>query len=485
MTDVTPRFPLNTIQPGAYSLLDPSALSSAEGVAGAPVVAVLGDCAGGKPNTALPFTRQQTLKTALRSGPAFDTARAALIGGAQRVIVVRVGNAIAQASKALAGTTVTPVTLTAIDYGSWTNNIKVTVAAANKVTVSFTDAFGTTYNEVFDCGAAATAQDVADAINGKKPNISGSAYVTATVGAGTMPLTVAAITNLAGGADTGAIVTGDWTAGLLPLETEDVSLVVAATGDATVHAQVLTHCNALSVPSARRERTTIAGGLPGEDVPTTVTRMTALRDKRAQLVYPGVTLFDVNGVATAYAPFVAAGYIAGKHAGLPDPATSLTHADVEILDVAKRLSQIPGGDVDVLLAAGVSPIAPTPGGGFWLVDSLSGYTADGSFRDLHKIRTADEVARRLRTVLEGKFVGGKTLNGTADAIRIAAVSELEDQLTEQLIRAFVRDQVAAVANPADPRTYLVACPVMLPDTTKFILLTIALQPASTAVAGTA
>lgn len=482
MPDANTRFPFNAVQPGGYSVVDASALIDSESNPGAPVVGILGDCTGGKPNTALVFTRPQALKSILRSGPAFDCARFAL-SRAQKVIVVRVGNAIAQGTKALAGATVSPVTLTAIDYGVWTNSIKVTVAANNKVTITYTDPNGVTFTEVFDAGTGATAQDVVDFINGKKPGVAASAYVTAAVTAGTMPLTVAAISNLTGGADTGTIVSGDWTTGLTALETEDVSLVTVATGDATVHAQVVTHCNAMSAVGARKERTAIVGGVAGESVTTVIARMTALREKRAQVVYPGVSLFDVNGNVTAYAPFYAAALVAGEHAALPDVATSLLHSVLPILDVEKRLSTISGGDIDLLLAANISPIAPRPGGGFWMVDSLSGYQADASLRDFHKTRTADESARRLRTRLEDKFVGKKALSRTADSIKREALAELTDQVTEELLRAFRQPEV--VQSPTDPRTHLVTCPVMLPDTNKFILLTLALQPPSTAPAGAA
>ena len=138
-----------------------------------------------------------------------------------------------------------------------------------------------------------------------------------------------------------------------------------------------------------------------------------------------------------------------------------------------------------MVGAGVTPITPAPGvaGGFWIVDSLSTYLADPDFRDFHKIRTADRVQQRLRVRLEDKFVGGKSLEGSAGEIAVETVAELDDQLTERLIRAYGKPTVAQ--NPQKPTAYLVSVPVSIPDTTKFILLTVALQPAGSIAAGTA
>ncbi len=475
MPDASLRFPFNPIQPGAYSAIDASSLQSGERGPLSPITAHVGDAKGGTPNTPLYFRDPQTLRNVLRSGDAFTGARLSLLGGAPVVCVVRAGSGITSASSALAGATGAPITLTALDAGAWTNSIKRTVEADNKVTVSYTDPNGVTYREVFALGAAATPQQIVDAINGKNATVAASAYVKAAVTTGTMPLTASAEANLAGGADAGSFVAGDWTNALSALETEDVSIVVPATGDSTVHAQVQTHCEAMSTPAARKERTMVVGGTAGETPIAQVTRMGALRKSRSQLVYPGVSLFDENGTLTAYPPFHYAALVAGMHCGLPDPATSLTHQRVPIVDVERRLSTIAGGDLDRLLTAGVTPTAPAPGTGFWIVDSLSGYNTDESFRDFHKIRTADECARRLRVRLEDLFVGRKSLDGSPGDLADEANAELVDQVSEELLRAYQPVTVTA----RDARTFLVTAPVMLPDTVKFVLLTVALQSPNT------
>jgi hypothetical protein len=246
-----------------------------------------------------------------------------------------------------------------------------------------------------------------------------------------------------------------------------------ATGDATVHAQVDAHCVAMSTTLARKERVGVYGAVLGESVAQQVTRISALRSRRLQLVYPGMVDFDINGVLKTWDPFYAAAKAAGDHAALPDPATPLTHADFDAVDVEVKLSTIQGGAVDQLLAAGVTPITPKPGGGLWYVDSLSGYNTDDTFRDFHKIRTADEVSIRLRTALEEEFVGKKSLDNSAAEIARLSNDELGQMVNGQLLR---RVQPVTVAQGSSGKDYLVTAPVMLPDTTKFIYISVALQP---------
>lgn len=477
MPDTTINPAINPLQPGAYSAIDASALIDGERPTLRPVPAIIGVALGGKPNTPLYFRGPGPLRQALRGGAAYDAARFAFAGGAERVCVVRVGNSPTQATKSLAGATGTAINLTSIDYGTWNNSIQVTVAANNVVTITYTDALGTRLTETFNCGASATLQDVADFINGKKYGTPASQFLTAAVGAGTMPLAVAAASAMSGGTDGLSPTNADWTTGLTALEAEDVSVLTPATGDATIHALVLAHANNMSTPQARKERTVVAGGVVAEAVATAAARMTGtLLDKRFQLVYPGMYEFDNAGELKLYDPFYAAAKVAGQHCSLEDPAFSLTHKTFPAIDMERKLSTIQGGDVDVLLAAGVTPIAPRAGGGFRIVDSLSGYRTDETFRDFHKIRSADYVAQYARTVLEGRFVGTKSLSGSIQSIQAVAEQVCSDLLAQEVIRA---SQTPVVTPGANTRSYNVSLPVMLVDTTKFIFVTVALQPSST------
>lgn len=469
---------LSAIQPGAYSVVDASAVVSAAPQDNAPVIAIAATALGGAPNTPLYFRGPASAKQLLRPGSiGYDLVRFAFAAGASRVCFVRVGNSPTKSTLALAGTGGAVVTLSSIDYGSWTTGIKVQVKATNVIVITYTDPSGNIFTETFDLSGLSTptAQQIADAINGKG-TFAASRLVTAVAGPGTQPLTVAAATAMTGGTDGLVPVAQDWTNGLAVLEPEEVDLVLVGTGDATVHAQAQTHCVNMSTTAARREREFIAGGVLGESVATVTARMAAL-NQRTQLVYPGVYDFDLNGNQVLYDPFYLAAKVAGMHAGLPDPATPLTHARVPILDVETRLSTVQGGALDTLLLAGVSPVAPAAGSGFWLVDSLTGYkAADKVFLDVHKVRSADYVSKVSRVRLEARFVGGKSLNGSAEQIQNVATQVLTELKSQEIIRGFLPPVVTPGASPT---SYLVSLPVMLVDTTKFIYLTVALQPSST------
>jgi hypothetical protein len=470
---------INPIQPGAYAAVDASAFAGTGGPT-APIPAIVATALGGVPNRAMYFRGPGALRSVLRGGVAYDMARFAFAGGASRVCVIRVGLAgsILQSTLNLTGTSGTGVTLTSIDYGTWTTAIQVTVAANNAVTISYTDAFGTTYTENYPIGTGATAAAVAAAINGQTPGFAKSNYVTAVAGAGTMPLAILAATPLAGGNDGLAVTNADWTAGLQALETQPVSIVVPGSGTAAIHALALAHANNMSTPIARRERTVVAGGVLGENATTAAARMTgALLDKRFQLVCPGMYDFNNSGVLTLYDPFYVAAKVAGMHCSLPDPAYSLLHQRFPAYDMEFRFSTLQGSDVDVLLTAQASPLVPAPGSGWWFADSLSGYkAADQAFMDYHKIRSADYCANFLRTSLEDRFIGAKSLAGSSDAIQAWADSLCANLVAQQIIRLY---QPPIVGPGSDARTYMVSCPVMLADAIKFIFITVALQPSST------
>lgn len=485
-SDFIAKPPYNVVQPGAYSAVNASLLSQPSILAGHPIPALLGTSLGGQPNKPLYFTSPSQMQQVLRGGVSADACRFLFDGGAQQICFVRVGNTPAQATlNLLNGTSQTVVTLTSLDWGSWNNSILVTVATGPVITLSYTDALGTVYTEKWDLStiAGVTAAQVAQAINGQLYGYNASNFVSATVGVGALPLSTISNVPLAGGSDGSSPAAGDWTNGLSALESELIDLVVPATGDATIHAQTLTHCQNLSAPNARRERTMICGGLLGETVAyQTGTRIASLRSARAQLVYPGFNDYSSSGVLTAYDPFYLAAKIAGMHCALPDVASSLVHQRVPIVSAETNLSTVQGGAIDQLLLAGVTPVAPAPGSGYWVVDSLSGYNqADATFRDFNKTRSADFVAQYARQSLETQFVGSKQLSSSQNAIQTAANDVMSLLQGMQIIQAFNQ---AVVAPGPSQGSWNVGLPVMLVGTTKFIFITVSLQSSSTLASST-
>lgn len=485
-TDFVAKPPYNVLQPGAYSAVDSSLLAAPSFAAGKPIPAVIGTSFGGQPNVAMYFRSPGLLRQILRSGVGYDVCRFLFDGGAPQVAFVRVGNSPTQGTLALlAGGGATIITLTSQDWGSWVNAILVTVAAGPIVTLVYIDVFGNAFTEKWDFTGIGglTPAVVAAAINGTQYGFAGSNYVTAVAGAGALPFANVSAVPLAGGTDGQAPIAGDWTNGLTALETQVIDFVLVATGDATIHAQALTHCQNMSAPLARRERIGVFGGLLGETVAfQTGTRMPGLRSARAQLIYPGMFDFNANGVQTLYDPFYAAAKIVGMHCAQADIATSLVHKPVPIIKAEVDLSTVQGGALDVLLQAGVSPIAPAFGGGYWLVDDLTGYNLpDQTWRDVVKTRSADFVAQWCRQDLESQFVGSKGLSSSQQAIAQAATTDLSRLQTMQIIKAF---RPSVVEPGPITGSWSVSLPVMLIDTNKFIFLTVQLQPSSTAQGST-
>lgn len=469
--------PYNVIQPGAYSAVNASLLASPSSGNGPPIPMVLGASLGGVPDVPLYFPSPAQLQQVTKGGVGYDVARFVFQGGAPIVGFTRVGNAVTQATGTIAGSGGTAITLTSKDYGSWNNSITITTATGPIITLNYTDALGNQYVETWNFTGVGglTVATIVSAINGGVYGYNGSNYVTAAAGAGTLPLTNAGPTALSGGTDGSAPAAGDWTNGLTAIQTEPVDIIIPATSTASVHAQVLAHCQQMSQPGARYERVMYTGGALGESVSATIARIQALNSARVKLCYPGFYDSAANGALTEYDSFYTAGKVAGMACALPDPATSLVHKRIPMINAEVALSSMLGGSIDQLLYAGVTPIAPAPGGGFWIVDDLTGYnTSDQTFRDMTSTRSADYVAQFVRNQLENLFVGSKNLSTTSQAIQSAANAELTTLAGMNVIAAW---QSAQVTTGPNPNSWNVMLPVQLVSTLKWIFITVMLQPA--------
>ena len=280
----------SAVQPGAYSIIDPTSLIAASIPPGTLVAGILGPAQGAPPNVPLYFTGLSTALALLRGGAGLDVVRFAFGAGAPAVCFIRVGEPT-QSTLALAGATGHPVTLTSIDYGAWTTGIDITITSGPTITLTYTDPVsGQTYTEQWNLTGVSslTAAIIASAINGGlAPTYPASQFVTATstTASSTLPLTLISATPLAGGVDS-TPMSSDWTAALTVMETQNVSIVVPATGDSTIHAQVMAHCDNMSTVLARMERTAVVGGVLGESVAQAVARRVALPDRRVQLGLP-------------------------------------------------------------------------------------------------------------------------------------------------------------------------------------------------------
>jgi hypothetical protein len=213
MPTTTSPLPVQPLIPGGYSVLDPARCRpppSARRARGRRARRRQGRQAQHGAEDHQP----RRAEGQLRSGAGYDTARAAFLGGASRSCSCA-RHADAELA-ALAGATGTPVTLTSIDYGSWTRRSSARsrpTTSSRSATPTPTASPGTSLRA--PRRSSATAQQLVDAINGKNPASPASKYVTAAVTTGTMPLTTAAQAALTtAGTDDSSIDAGDWTTGL-------------------------------------------------------------------------------------------------------------------------------------------------------------------------------------------------------------------------------------------------------------------------------
>lgn len=131
------------IIPGAYSRID--SIKGAGGLASANNGAVMGSSTGGEPNVLYQFNTVAEAVSTLRSGPLMDGVRLAFAPGGdnnpQRVFAMRVDSAVQSSVNLVDGSANDMIKISSRDYGVYTNQIRVAMAAGTnsgkKVTISF------------------------------------------------------------------------------------------------------------------------------------------------------------------------------------------------------------------------------------------------------------------------------------------------------------------------------------------------------------
>jgi hypothetical protein len=135
--------------PGTFSKVEDSALLNQNLTVGN-VVAVIGASTGGQPNTGLVFGNPSDAEAALISGElltavqnAFDPSNET--DGPAQVIAIRVNPAVQSALTLKDAGTNNVINLVSTDYGQYTNQIKVTIAAGSTTGVRITTQLGNSF----------------------------------------------------------------------------------------------------------------------------------------------------------------------------------------------------------------------------------------------------------------------------------------------------------------------------------------------------
>lgn len=128
----------------------------------------------------------------------------------------------------------------------------------------------------------------------------------------------------------------------------DIDYIVPLTSSATIHAELAAHCSSLS-GSIGNERRAIVGGGTNETIDNAISRASALRNARVQLVYGGFYDYNNSGTAVLYPPYILAAALAGRAAGIGD-GESMTHDTFRMARPEYTLSRT---DIERLLSGGV------------------------------------------------------------------------------------------------------------------------------------
>lgn len=470
------------VLPGAYSVIDASQLVPASRGLGN-VLAILGDATGGQPGVPLYFRNGNDAKAILRSGGlldairfAYDPALAPDRPGADLIVAIRLDPAT-QSTLALAGSTGTSITLTSVDWGVWTTNIKAKVEAGTttgkKVTIQYVDAAQGTINEVFDNVAATRAAIIAALNSGIAGQRAASSFVTAAAGAdATVPVNVA-FTALATGID-GTTTSTQWTNALNALQAVEVHLIVPLTQDQTIVAQVQAHVEQMSGLQFRQERLAFVGS--SNNFATNAlyladlqTNAAAIASSRVALCAPGIKRPNANGVLTTYGPEFLAATIAGLVAG-QQVGDSPTHKYVKAAGIDFGFTTT---DQVSLILAGVTCVEFVRGQGFRVVQGVTTWQQDANpmFREISVRRVGDFLMQDIRRTLEAEFVGGRADSMTLAAMLARVVSRLNQAVADRVIVAYqnvslsLQSSVARVSfefSPTEPLNFILITGFALP-----------------------
>lgn len=235
----------------------------------------------------------------------------------------------------------------------------------------------------------------------------------------------------------------DWTNAFVSLQNVNPYFVVPMTDKATYHATALAHAQAMSLPAGKKERIALLGGALGETYSDAKQRASALNDKRAVLMWPGIQDYDSNGALVALPPYFLAAQLAGIMSSQADPAMPLTNKVLTLYGLEVNSSP---AVIDDLVNSGVFTIKNETGRGFVIVQSLTTWTGDQKFsrRELSTVRAADTVMKMVRDAVI-PYVGSKSSIMLVQNLKAAALQQLSLAEMRGLIYADPQDPILSPA----------------------------------------
>ena len=230
---------------------------------------------------------------------------------------------------------------------------------------------------------------------------------------------------------------------------DDIALVICDSTEEEVQQKLKE--SVLTASELRRERLGVVAGAAGESAAQLIARAKDLNCERMVLVAPGC----VDGEGEALSGLALAAAVAGAIAGESDPAVPLGGA--ELMGLYGLSQRYEDNELDLLILGGVTPVESV-GGTVSVVRgvttrTMTGESADATWRDLTAIRVVDDVIPGLRSALRSKFRRAKNTAQSRGAIRSQVVLELENKLSREIITGY--EDVAVSADPEDATRCLV------------------------------
>lgn len=447
--------------PGVVTRTDTTGLI-VSGLLGSGTVAMVGTALGGALNEVTLFTDTSSVTENFKGGDLVDHALIAFQEGASVIYMTRVGSATAAYSTLTDVSSANVATVTAVDLGSWTNNIKhkvETTMGGFKYTVQYLNSdTGKILSSTSD-----TLATVTDLVTWAASDTVASGLITVTsISSGGVPQAFG-YTNLSGGDDGLSPSTPQWQAGLDLYAEEAINLIHVCSTDPVVHALLKTHVT--TAAENLFERIGVVGGEIGLDVGDYQTADSILK-----------AAYDLNTERMIYVspgtddktPAYTAARVTGMLAGV-DVATSLTHRVSSASAIERKFTM---NDKVSMVNGGVLCIEEVPSGrrvvrGITTAQDL-GPTTEHPFKEISILRIADYINQNMRAALEAQFVGKKGVDGVEKLIDQAVRGLLFSFREKELISAYGS---VSVRKGTDPKVFYVDYTVQPVFAINFILIT--------------
>ncbi|MCE2580786.1 phage tail sheath subtilisin-like domain-containing protein [Komagataeibacter sp. FNDCR1] len=193
----------------------------------------------------------------------------------------------------------------------------------------------------------------------------------------------------------------DWTNALTMLQSTDVNWLAILSPNPAVWAAVDAHVQYMS-KTAQRERRAWVGPDVGMSLSDAAALGVQLNSDRVSIAWPGFYGYDANGNETLYPPYMAAALIASGFAGL-SPGQTMTNVALDVIgpEVAVNIPT----DTDVLIPAGITPIAQGRSGTTIVVRAISSWLND-NYYDRVEVSTgaaADFTNQQVRNAVQARL----------------------------------------------------------------------------------